>query len=81
MKGRLKCRVSGGMFSDERTVIIRRRGNGSIEFFVTDSYVHGSGNEGSVDVVIFSRDDGKWVELPTPYRDSIPVDDAQLVVA
>lgn len=82
MEGWLKCRVVNGMFSDEFTVVIRRRGNGSVEFFVPNDQVkRGTGECGSVRVKVFRRHDGPWVELPTPYGDSVPVEEAELQTA
>lgn len=75
----LRCSVSEGMFSNERVIIVRRKGNGSVEFFVPQESVQGKGDNGRVQVEIFERPDSKWAVLPTPYRDSIPVDEAELV--
>lgn len=75
----LKCRVSGGMFSNERVIIVRRKGNGSVEFFVPQESVQGEGEDGRVRVEVLVRPDSTWAVLPTTYRDSIPVDDEELV--
>lgn len=77
----LKCRVENGMFSDERAVIVHRRGNGSIEFFVPENYVKNIEGQGTVQVRVFRRDDGFWAELPTPFRDSVPIEEAQVIAS
>jgi len=61
------------MFSDERVVEVRTRGNGVTAFFVDQSRVNES--KGEVEVQIVSREDGAWAILPTPNRDAIPVDE------
>ena len=71
----LQCRVSDGMFSDERAIIVRRRGNGTVGFFVPMQFTRG---DSRVRVKVFQRGDCTWAELPTPYHDSIPVEENEL---
>lgn len=71
----LRCRVTDGMFSNERTVVIRRRGNGTVAFFVPAQSTEGGSR---VRVRVFHRIDGAWAELPTPYHDSIPIEEKEL---
>ena len=77
----LKCRVSKGMFSNERTISVRRKGNGIQEFFVPQSAVDTEGDAGRVKVLVIERLDVKWAVLPTPYRESIPVDEDDVIPA
>ena len=73
----LECRVSKGMFSDERTITVRHRDNSPREFLVPMDMVRGEGEQGQVQVKLVSRRDGKWAVLPTiPYKASIPVEDS-----
>lgn len=82
MEGWLKCRVVKGMFSDEFTVVVHRRGNGTVEFFVSSKDVKKQADEtGTVRVKVFQRQDGPWAELPTPYRDAVPVEEGELQTA
>lgn len=69
------------MFSDERTVVVRTRGNGDIEHFVPSNKVEGEGDGGRVQVTVVDRVDGAWAELPTPYRRAVPVEQDQLIPA
>jgi len=76
----LKCQVLKGMFSDERTVIVRRKDNGTIEFIVSETFVNDTDPDaGKVEVTVIERGGQKWAVLPTSYRESIPVDDSELV--
>ena len=77
----LKCHVLKGMFSDERTIIVRRKPNGTVEFFVPQSAVRGEGDAGRVEVTIIEREGAKWAVLPTPYKESIPVEEDELIPA
>lgn len=72
----LKCKVLKGMFSDERAVVVHRRGNGSVQFFVPASSTRG---DEWVRVKVFSRSDGSWAEMPTPQRDSVPIAPEEIV--
>ena len=65
----LKCRVSSGMFSNERIV-----GMGERDFFVEERSVRNEKDGyGEVEVRIFEMNDKKWVELPTNYKDAVPL--------
>lgn len=77
----LKCESAPGMFSDERTIIVRVKGIGSIEHFVPQALVQGNGADALVSVTVVRDHPGTWVELPTQYRRAIPVDEDQLVSA
>lgn len=77
----LKCHVSKGMFSNERAIVVRRKGNGTLEFFVPQVAVRGEGEGGRVEVSVIDRQGAKWAVLPTPYKESIPVDEEELVPA
>jgi hypothetical protein len=78
----LKCRVSEGMFSNERVIVFRGKGNDSIEEFVPADMVEvREGQEGRVRVFIVTRDDGPWAILPTPYSKTVPIDKEQLEIA
>lgn len=75
----LRCHVGDGMFRNERAIIVRFRGNGSFEAFVPVEVVEGEGEQGRVAVDVFTREDGRWAVLPTPYRKTLPIDEEQLV--
>jgi hypothetical protein len=78
----LNCQVLKGMFSDERTVVVRRKGNGTIEFIVSETFVNDTDPKGGkVQVTVIERGGTKWAVLPTSYSESIPVDDSELVSA
>jgi hypothetical protein len=81
MKQWLKCDVKDGMFSDERTIIVHVKGNGSVEHFVPEGVVKIDGDSGFVSVDVLRRGDSTWVELPTSYGRAIPVDENQLTPA
>ncbi len=61
------CRVSPGMFSDERIV-----GFGDRSFFVEEKSVRNEKDgRGEVEVRIFEMNGKKWAELPTNYSDAV----------
>ena len=63
----IECRVTPGMFSDERTVEVRGR-----SFFVEKNVVRSEKNgSGQVEVIIVEKNGEKWAVLPTPTRESI----------
>lgn len=77
----LKCRVSKGMFSDERVVEITRRGGLSRTFVVHVSSiaeVDDVGN-GKLKAALVTRGNNKWVMLPTNRQDSMLIDEGSLV--
>ncbi len=65
----IQCRISPGMFSDERTVEVDDRA-----FFVNKASVReeGDGN-GCVEVKVVEVDGQKWAVMPTSTRESIPL--------
>ena len=67
----IECRVSPGMFSDERAVEI-----GGRSFFVDEKSIRNAQPDGraEVEVVILVREDGKrWAVLPTSSREAVPL--------
>ena len=65
----IECRVSPGMFSDERIV-----GFGDRSFFVEEKSVRNEKDgRGEVEVKIVEFNGKKWAVLPTNYSDSIPL--------
>ena len=77
----LRCRVFKGMFSNERTIVVRVKGNGSVEFIVPQSSVQENNDEGRVRVTVVNRADAKWAVIPTAYRESVPIEEAELVAS
>lgn len=63
----IRCRVTPGMFSDERTIEIAGR-----SYFVDERWVRNVAADGAGEVeVTIVRDDGcEWVVLPTSDRES-----------
>ena len=66
----LRCEVSPGMFSDERTVQIDGR-----SFFVDQQVVRNVDEKGlgEVEVMIVEEADQRWVVMPTNTRESFPI--------
>ena len=64
----MRCQVSPGMFSDERTVEVEGR-----YFFVEEVSVRNVGADGwgELEVTIIERDGHRWAVLPTNYSDSV----------
>ena len=79
-KRRLKCRVLKGMFSSERAVVVSLPNGRKSSAFVPSSEVRGDLNcDGDVCVDVF-RDGGVvWAVLPTDYRETVPVQENDLV--
>lgn len=75
----LKCRVFKGMFSNERTIVVRVKGNHPSEFIVPDHAVQQHNHESRVRVKVLNRSDATWVVLPTTDHESVPVEDTELV--
>ena len=67
----IECRVSPGMFSDERAVEV-----GGRSFFVDEKSVRNAQEDGraEIEVLIVLREDGeKWAVLPTRFREAVPL--------
>ena len=64
----MRCQVSPGMFSNERTVEVEGR-----YFFVEAASVRNVGADGwgELEVTVFEREGRKWAVIPTNYRDSV----------
>lgn len=77
----LRCHeISQGMFSDERTVTVQERGNGKIEFIVSEQYVRVQ--EPALRVRAYQDDSGGWwASIPTPQPESIPVEHGEFLTA
>lgn len=79
----LKCIVAKGMFSAELVVVFKSETGEVLSVFVPKEAVEGEiGQEGKVKVRAFDDKKGrKWVVLPTPTADTVPIDDESLVPA
>jgi hypothetical protein len=64
----IECRVSPGMFSDERAVELGER-----SFFVDEGAVRNVGQDGraEVEVQLVERGGEKWAVLPTSSRETV----------
>jgi hypothetical protein len=64
----IECRVSPGMFSDERTVEV-----GGRSFFVEEGAVRNVGPDGrgEVEVTVVERDGKRWAVIPTNTKESV----------
>lgn len=81
-QGWLKCRVLKGMFSDERAVVVRMKNGNTTSMFVPSSSVKGEvDHDGKVRVEVFEGDGAVWAVLPTEYRESVPINDDDVVPA
>ena len=78
-KKRLKCHVLKGMFSSERAVVFLVNGKKS-SAFVPASEVRGEvDRDGDVNVDVFRDRGSVWAVLPTEYRETVPVNEHDLV--
>jgi hypothetical protein len=70
-------KVEPGMFSDELTVVLKRANGDPESFVVPKSAVEQAERRLRVHV----REEGgtKWAEIPSPYRDLVPVRASDLV--
>lgn len=76
----LRCvSVKCGLFSDERTVEIRERGNGNIGFIVSQDDV--DDDAPAVRVKTYLYEGSTWALIPTPQPEPIPIDEAELLPA
>lgn len=76
----LRCvSIKGGLFSDERTVEIRERGNGNIGFIVPQDVVNEEAH--AVLVKVYEYEGGTWALIPTPQPEPIPIEDEELLPA
>ena len=76
----LRCvSVKHGLFSDERTVEVRERGNGEIGFIVSQDDV--DDGKSAVRVKVYTYEGGTWALLPTPQPETIPIEEAELLPA
>lgn len=79
-KQRLKCHVLNGMFSDERTIVMRHLNGEVFSMFVPASEVFGEiDQDGAVAVDVFQQEGTTWAVLPTEYRDSFAVNAEDVV--
>lgn len=80
-KGRLKCQVLKGMFSDERAVVVDLNNGDKSSVFVPAAEVRGDiGARGEVNVDVFEDDGAFWAVLPTEYRETVPVRKLDVIV-
>ena len=80
-KGRLKCEILKGMFSDERAVVVNLSNGDKSSMFVPASEVCGDiGARGEVNVDVFEDDGALWAVLPTEYRETVPIRKLDLIV-
>lgn len=76
----LRCHEIGqGVFSDERTVTINERGNGEVDFIVSQDDV--CDEKLSVRVKVYIHDGGTWALIPTPQPEPIPIEETELLPA
>lgn len=76
----LRCvSVKNGVFSDERTVEIRERGNGNIAFIVSQDDV--DDETPAVRVKAYTYEGGTWALIPTPQPEPIPIEEGELLPA
>jgi len=79
-KKRLKCRVLKGMFSSERAVVVSLPNGKTSSAFVPSSEVRGDLNsDGDVCVDVFRDRGAVWAGLPTEYRETVPVQENDLL--
>lgn len=72
----MKCKVHKSTFSNERVIELKDR-----DFVVPADKVKGEpGGSGQVEVKVFSRPDGIWVEVPSANSKVIPIDDPDLLI-
>lgn len=64
----VECKVSRGMFSDERLVEVFGR-----SVFVDDCYLRQEDGKDLVQVTVTRKDDGLWATIPTSTRESVPM--------
>ena len=64
----MRCQVSLGMFSNERTVEVDGR-----YFFVEEAAVRNVGADGwgEVEVTVFESEGRKWAVIPTDYKEIV----------
>jgi hypothetical protein len=75
----LRCRLDRGMFSDEVAVTYPDSTQWQKSVFVPRSCVRpDSENHGEVMVNVFVEDGKRYAVLPTPWRDIVRVEDADL---
>jgi len=76
----LKCKVSAGMFSDERVVELRVKLGHARTFFVpADRVLDQGAGEGQIQVGVVTQGEVTLVILPTPSRDVVPCAEDDLV--
>jgi hypothetical protein len=83
MLGFLRCRVSKGMFSNERVIELKLK-NGKILTFVVESSDVTEANTsgcGAVKVWVNIEEGDRWAMLPTPQRDLVRFEESDLVPA
>ena len=78
----LKCTIAKGMFSGELVVVFTSETGQEISVFVPKEVVKGDiDGEGKVKVRVFDDKGKRWVVLPTPTADTVPIADENLVPA
>jgi len=79
-KKRLKCHVLKGMFSSERAVVVLLLNGKKSSAFVPANEVRGEvDRDGEVNVDVFRDRGAVWAVLPTEYRETVPVNEQDLV--
>jgi len=77
----LRCKLGGGMFSDEVVVTYPAAGNEDLQssVFVPSSYVRGeSGHEGEVQVEVLFQNGKCYAVLPNAEQDLVSPEDGDL---
>lgn len=77
----LKCKVSKGLFSDERLITVEIKGNRSVDEFVPADQTRGGDRDGRVRVSIGTINGVLWAVLPAVYSESVPINPTQLMPA
>lgn len=75
----LRCVAGAGMFSNERIIEVHVPVGWRTVYVVPADHVQGDGEEGKVRVTVLDRKDGKWATLPTVYKDTIPIEESDVV--
>ena len=77
---RLRCRITKGMFSDERVIEVRRYNGEVMSHFVPQSAVHGDINtDGDIEVIVYQKNGATWAVIPTEYSEVVPIDTTDLI--
>ena len=78
----LRCVIRKGMFSDEKTVVIRILSGEDASFFVPREWVQGvEDHEGQVKVRAFHDNSLAWAVVPDETQSIVAVDESQFVTS